>query len=97
MRKVRRVFKVIEKKCITGAKTMLDGMKEINVSVVKISDVLPLLRTKTTFCKSFNQYFVQITGIILHPTQTANAYSIHVMEQCIYPQNRYLINIFCFL
>lgn len=58
-------------KCLTGAKAMLDGMKEMNVSDVKISDVLPLLRIKTAFGKSFNRYLVQNTGILLHPTPTA--------------------------
>lgn len=60
-----------DQKCIVGAEAMLNGMKEINASDVKISDALLLLRIKTAFGKNFNRYLAQNTGILLHPTPTA--------------------------
>lgn len=60
-----------DQKCIVGAEAMLDGMKEINASDMKIGDILSLLRIKTAFGKSFNRYLAQNTGILLHPTPTA--------------------------
>jgi hypothetical protein len=52
---------------IAGAKEMLDKMKEKNASKIKISEVLQLLRIKTSFGKDFNRYLAQNTGISLHP------------------------------